>query len=311
MGDRELMIKTHLNPTWLDPHRYVAFLNLSFPRQWSRRAYDWYIGRPFNGKPCDLLVRTDGERILAGVSACYRQVALPGAEPLDVCILSAGATHPAERGHGHYAALLRDVLALCRQRRCVAALGFVRQDNASGRGLTRLGAHVIPSFYISAPWHPARRASARLLPRALPASRASELFASCNGHAVDTVRFHYARLRDWQQQFLERPNPVRALRIGHDAVALIERVGVTDRLQLLAAPGARFANSLAALVGASRQRARSFFLYSMDPLEAAAARRLGLTVRDGHLVIQDTGYRPASAFSLARARWSVQSGDRL
>jgi GNAT superfamily N-acetyltransferase len=306
------MSATQLNPAWLDAGTYIEFLNLSFPGQWDRRAYDWYIGRPFNGKRCDLLVRTDGTRVLAGVTACYRQVMLGHGEPQEVCVLSAGATHPEVRGQGHYAALLRDVLELCRQKRCVAALGFVRKDNASGRGLTRLGARVLPSFYISGQHEPGRGRLSPSHPRLLPGKRVEKILTDMiGGHpAAATWRFHYARPEDWRRQFLERPHPVRALRITHDSGAIIERVGTTDRLQLLAAPPERFARSLAAVSGLHRTR-RHFFLYSMDPLEAAAARRLGLRVRDGYLVIQDTGHHRASCTALVDNRWSVQSGDRL
>ena len=67
---------TQLNPEWFDAAAYVAFLNQSFPGQWDAAALAWYARRPFNHRPCALIVRADGREVLAGVTLCYRQVAL-------------------------------------------------------------------------------------------------------------------------------------------------------------------------------------------------------------------------------------------
>jgi hypothetical protein len=301
---------TQLNPEWFDAATYVAFLNQSFPGQWDAKAFQWYARRPFNDRPCDLIVRADGREVLAGVTLCYRQVVLGSGPPLEVCVLSAGATRPDQRGRGHYAEMLLGALERCRTERCVAALGFVTRDNGSGRGLLRLGARVIPTFYLYSPGSAPRRRARRRLRETIPRK------VVANGRAQGLtddrrVRFHYAQAEDWTEQFLLRRYPVQQVRLAHDCDALVECTPDTDRLQLLRAPSAKRLRLLAALLERSRQAARRFFMFTLDPLLAADAIRLGLKSRGGYLVIQDTGYRSAIWDTLVRTPWEIQSGDRL
>jgi GNAT superfamily N-acetyltransferase len=301
---------TQLNPEWFDAAAYVAFLNQSFPGQWDAPALEWYARRSFNDRPCDLIIRADGREVLAGVTLCYRQVALGRSPPLEVCVLSAGATRPDQRGQGHYAEMLRGALERCRTQGCVAALGFVTRDNASGRGLLRLGARVIPTFYLFSPGFVAPRRAARQLRES---TRPTSLEPMADEDTADgeCVRFHYARLKDWSEQFLLRRYPVRHVRLAHDCGALVEHTPDTDRLQLLRAPPAKRVSFLAALLQRSRAASRAFYMFTLDPLLAADATRLGLRSRGGYLVIQDTGHRSAVWHALVRTPWVIQSGDRL
>jgi hypothetical protein len=52
-------------------------------------------------------------------------------------------------------------------------------------------------------------------------------------------------------------------------------------------------------------------MYSLDPAEAAAARRARLRIRAGYLMLQPTGVEGDGWERLARAVWRVQSGDRM
>jgi GNAT superfamily N-acetyltransferase len=308
------MTATELNPAWHDPAAYIEFLNSCFPEQWDRATYDWYIGRPFNGRSCDILVRSEGNRILAGLALCYRQLSMPGGELIEVCVLCAGGTVPDARGQGHYPVLLQQALQRCRERRCVAALGFVRSDNASGRGLARFGARAIPSFYISSPAReaPSRECRSALRPTIIQRSSAEALLRHTAAHVpkFPAIGFNYARAEDWRRQFLERPHPVEAVRLAHDSAALVERVGATDRLQLLNCPEHRLIRVVASLVRASQRASRHFFMYSLNAQHAALARRLGLRIRAGQLLVQDTGFDSKRWTDLVSARWSVQAGDR-
>jgi hypothetical protein len=69
--------------------------------------------------------------------------------------------------------------------------------------------------------------------------------------------------------------------------------------------------AIARLAAASAAARRQFFLYTLDPLIAAAARRIGLRMRPGYLMLWPTGYRPEAWSRLVNASWNVQSGDRL
>jgi hypothetical protein len=308
---------TQVSPSWLTPAGYIAFLNRVFPGQWNPNAYEWYIARSFNGRSGDLLVDAEDSTVHAGFALVPRQIVVDEGAPVDVGIICAAATLPGERRRGRYAQLLQAALACGRQRGYAALLGFVTADNASGRGLLRLGARAIPSFYLLS----ARGRRARRAPPVQPATRAAldrlvpqllqPWLQRPGGARAPQARFHYADRRDWARQFLHRPHPVRAVRVRHDSLALLEAVGAMERLQSLACPDDRRTASLAALAAASSAAARSLFMYTLDPREAAAARRLGLRARDGYLMLLPTGHAPRHWEALAGAHWQVQSGDRL
>ncbi len=305
------MTATLMNPGWLDPATYIAFLNRVFPGQWDRSAFDWYLGRSFNGVRADLLVRAQGERLLAGLGIGHRQIRIAD-RIIDVCVLSAGATLPEERSQGHYAELLRTALEYARDRHYAALVGFVTQGNGSGRALMRLGSRAIPSFYV----HSGRRSAARQPTSPLCAERIAwvrERMAAqwARLGRARQAHFHYAHPDDREKQLIQRPHTVRAIRWGHDSLALVETVGSTDRLQWLACPKEKAVRSIAALTARSASAGRHFFMYTLDGCVAAAARRAGLRFRTGYLMLQPTGCSSADWNELAAAPWSVQSGDRI
>lgn len=108
-----------------------------------------------------------------------------------------------------------------------------------------------------------------------------------------------------------RPHPVRTIRLAHDSLALVESVRETDRLQWLACPDEKSAASVATLAAASAAAGRKFFMYTLDPREAAAARRVGLRIRGGYLMLLPTGQSIEGWDRLTNAVWRVQSGDRV
>jgi hypothetical protein len=303
------MITTQLNPGWLEQADYIDFLNAGFPGQWDRASLEFYTGRSFLGRPADLGVRAEGRRILAGVSYCFRQIRRGTEAPIDVCVMGAGTTLRSERGRGHYRELLESGLELCRSKSYAAILGFVTRDNGSARGLLRLGAHAIPSFYlVSGNRQPPRRR----IPGPTAGMQPAELWETrVAAPGVEPVRFHYADPRDWQRQFTERPNPVRALRLAHDVVALVETVDTTDRLQWLSCPPHKAIASLGTLTAASAAAGRKFFMYTLDPLLARAALRLGLSLRAGLLMLLPIERDRTDWRALASADWCLHSGDRL
>ena len=260
---------THVDPPWLDPESHRLFLNRIFPGQWDRASYEWYIRRAFNGRKNEVVVRAEGRQILSAMTLCYRQISVDGRPPLDVSVLSAGGTIPHERGRGHYEQMLQTALARAREKSCVALLGFVTRQNGSGKGLIRIGAKALPSFYIvsrdRAPVrHRARVRTQRKIAFAGAKSSPPEL------SGVPQARFCYPRREDWEQQFLRRPNAVRAVRLSHDSLALVESVRETDRLQWLSCPAGKTAASIASLAAASAAASRKFFMYTLDPRQASA-----------------------------------------
>jgi hypothetical protein len=325
-------MRTEVNPHWLAPGDYVAFLDRIFPGQWDLTAYDWHIARCFNGQRGDLLVQAEEGKIRAGIALTPRQVVVDDRAAIDVGILGAAGTLPEERSRGRYAQLLKSATGCARQRGYAALLAFATADNASTRGLLRIGARAIPSFYVFSAGRTPGAARAALNTRATrnrhAAFNARGILDARALQAVvpqlrqwraprplardaPTARFHYADRRDWERQFLHRPHAVRAARVRHDSLALLESVDSTDRLQYLACPEEKSSASVAALAASSTAQGRRFFMYTLDPCAAAAARRLGLRTREGYLLLLPTGHAKRNWEALVGARWHVQSGDRL
>jgi ribosomal protein S18 acetylase RimI-like enzyme len=319
---------TSVDPNWLDPEAYVAFLNQGFPGQWNLAAYRWYLTRPFLGEPTEILVRSRGGTLLAGLAMCYRQVAYGTGPPVGVCVLSSAITLPSERRRGHYAALLQTALERCRRRGWCALLAFARRDNTSGRGLIRLGARSIRSYYIGS--QPAQRPSGRSAVlsesrcismdggRTLTRSSAwtRELYVRqgsehCRGSRRPRLHFQYEQFSDWTAQFLQRPNPVRAFELTDGAVGLVEQVGKTDRLQLLDCSDEAVPGHLRMLSAASLDIGRKFFMFTVDQRAAFSARRARLSVQPGYLLVQPTGRASSQWATLERRPWRVHSGDRI
>ena len=309
---------TEINPSWLDGERYVAFLNDVFPGQWSRAAYEWYAARTFNHRASDILVRARGQRILSGMALCYRQVRAGDEAPVEVCVISAAGTLPSEQRHCHYAELLLAALERCRDRACTAVLGFVTCQNGSGRGLIRLGARAVPSFYIASAARPRvqsgsprvqRKAQARA-----PVARSGAAASMGPGPSSDPPRksFPLRASRGLEPAVPGAPprgaNPSPVTRLdgfdrgcgfnGSPAMALLSQ-------------GADREGHIADLARASARRGRNFFMYSLSPYEAGAASRAGLRIRDGYLMILSTGRSGRDAERLESAAWQVDSGDRV
>jgi hypothetical protein len=304
------VIDTQINPEWMDTPAYVELLNRGFPGQWNRASIEWHLRRRFLGRPPDIALRSENRRVVAVASYSYRQITDPRGNCINVCVMAAGATLPAERRRGHYSALLQTGLELCRERSCAALLGFTTRANASARGLMRLGAHSIPSFYIVSG---TRRLESRILRSPMPrlARLTDAAWKQRDRELRGHVRFHYVDQRDWLSQFIHRPNPVSAWRVSHDAIALVEAVGATDRLQWLGCPDRKAVASIAALASASASARRNFFMYTLDPALAASAKRLGLAVRHGFLMMLPADLGSGSLDELATASWRLQSGDRM
>jgi hypothetical protein len=306
------MIQTHLNPAWLDGDRYVELLNQAFPGTWNRAAFDWYLRRTFRGVRPDILVRTSGAELVSGLALIPRQVRVGCDAPVDIAVLSAGGTLPAQRRCGHYAALLRAALERARERAWTALLGFVTEGNSSGRGVRRLGARAVPSFYMTTRTPVWRAAGLR---GKRPVSRGADTSPIPAGmrHMRSGMRasFHYEDAADWRAQFVERPGGVHRIRLADDAWAWIETVGATDRLQRLDCPAFKTREHVTALARASESAGRRFFLYSLDAQFAAAMQRRGFAVHRGYFLLLPVDSASADWRRLSEASWCVQSGDRL
>jgi hypothetical protein len=321
-----MRITTEINPPWISASTYVDFLNRVYPKQWDRASFEWYLRRPFNGRGADIVVRSCGGTLLASMAIAHRQVDDGTGRPVAVGVISGAATLPCERGRGHYAELLKTGIDLGIRAGYTALLGFTTRENPSARGLMRLGAQAIPSFYLvsaprsmgSAPRSPPCPSSRRARPRgwewgaARPAiTRPHAGLMPRHREHDGALRFRYERAQDWEDQFIARPNPVRAIRLRHDSVALLETVGSTDRLQWLDCPARTAVASIRTLARASAAAGRIFFMYTQNPADAAAAARLGLRLRAGLLNVLTIGPPAAAAERLRTMPWRLQSGDRI
>jgi hypothetical protein len=306
-------LRVLVNPVGIDAAIGPAFLTRCFASPWTDGLYRWYLQRPFGGELPDRLILMDGAGAVAGCGVVYRQLRTPDGEVHRVSVVVAACTLPSARGRGCYARVLQAAVERSAVRGCAALLGFVTADNATGRGLQRLGAAAIPSTYLVSRDRPrfpgagilrlrdakvaddwSVRAEARLRPEAAPAG------------------FHYPDASAWRSQMVERPHDVQSLRIGATCRAVIEGVGDTDRLQWLDGDGRERLAAIRAIVARALCRGRKFFMYSTCPHEAAAARRLGLAAHRGYMMaLALQAGHDSSVRDWPRMSWVVQSGDRM
>jgi hypothetical protein len=311
-GDGELRIL--VNPVGIDVEVGPAFLTRCFASRWSDAMYRWYLQRSFGGEPPDRLILMDGARAVAGCGVVYRQLRTANGEVHRVSVVVAACTLPSTRGRGCYARVLQAAVDRSAVRGCAALLGFVTADNATGRGLQRLGAAAIPSAYlVSRDRTPPREAGSLQVRDAevaddWPVRAAARLCAEA-AHAG----FHYPDANAWRSQMVDRPHGVQSLRIGASCRAVIETVGDTDRLQWLDGDPRERLAAIRAIAARARCRRRKFFMYSTCPQEAAAAaRRLGLAAHPGYMMaLALQAGHPSIVHDWPEMSWVVQSGDRM
>jgi GNAT superfamily N-acetyltransferase len=310
-GDAELRVL--INPVGLDADAGLAFLRQCFQTPWTERMYRWYLQRSFGGEAPDRLILMDGERAVAGCGVIYRQLRTPDGDVHRVSVVVAACTLPSARGRGCYARVLQAAVEQSAVRGCAALLGFVTADNATGRGLRRLGAAAIPSAYIVSREHP------RVTEAGFLQLRATRVADDWPARAAARARppaapagFHYPDASAWRSQMVARPHGVQCLRIGATCRAVIEGVGDTDRLQWLDGDARERLAAIRAIVARARCRRRKFFMYSTCPYEATAARRLGLAAHPGYMMVLALAAGHAcGARDWAGMSWQVQSGDRM
>lgn len=299
-------LKAQLLPAG-DDERYLEPLNACFGG-WDRRACYWYHRRPFAGVEPDVLVLSEGGRWVSGMGLNYRRLSSPGGASARAAILTAGWTRPELRGRGYFQELVAAAARVAGSRGCALLVGFVTADNASNRGMAKAGAVNVPAWYVT---QGARERGAAAAVRPAPADAVERLRA--RRPAPGAVRFEYERVEDWRAQFLERLHPTEVLAVGDAALAVVERVDATDRLQLLAAEGEERPGALAALAARARRQGRRFFTYSTRPETAAEAARHGLAVKPGCVTVLGLrgGEHTAAGERWASLAWDVESGDRM
>ena len=310
-GDTELRVL--VNPQGMNADIGVGFLTRCFGTRWTEAMYRWYLQRSFGGETPDRLILMDGERVVAGCGLAYRLLRTPDGTVHPVSVVVAACTVPGERGRGCYARVLQAAIDRSALRACTALLGFVTADNATGRGLRRLGATAVPSAYIAS--HGVSRPPGTVTLRLRRAKAADGWPAHANARLSSPplqAGFHYPDVSAWRSQMVDRPHPVQSLRVGTTCRALIECVGDTDRLQWLDGDQRERAAAIRAIAAHAHRRKRHFFMYSTRPEDAAVARRLGLVARPGYMMAlaPETRHEP-TVRAWATMSWHVQSGDRI
>lgn len=310
-GDSGLRIL--VNPAGLDADAGARFLTRCFGAPWTEAMYRWYMQRPFGGEAPDRIMLVDGECVVAGCGLAYRLLRTPDGAAHRVSVVVSAATLPGERGRGCYALVLQSAVARSAVRGCTALLGFVTADNATGRGLRRLGATEIASAYIAsrgglgAPGIPTLRVRRAAVTERWPARAAARL----SGPPPRAV-FHYPDTSAWASQMVDRPHAVESLRVGATCRALIESVGRTDRLQWLDSDPRERLAAIRAIAAHAQHHQRLFFMYSTRRDDAEAARRLGLLTRPGYMMaLAPEARHEPTVRSWGALAWDVQSGDRM
>src|SRR5258708_4234371 len=255
----------------------------------------------------------DGERVVAGCGLAYRLLRTPDGTVHRVSVVVAACTDPGERGRGCYARVLGAAVDRSALRGCTAVLGFVTADNATGRGLQRLGATSVPSVYISSHGGTRVLGSVTLrLDRTHVAWGWPARASARPGSPPLQGGFHYPDESAWRSQMVDRPHPVLSLEVGATCRALIECVGDTDRLQWLDGAPRERAAAIRAIAAHAHRRKRQFFMYSTCPEDLTLAQRFGVISRARYMMALATqNPHDRTVGGWATLPWHVQSGDPL
>lgn len=302
-----------LNPAGLEEETGPAFLTRCFATRWSAAMYRWYLQRSFGGESPDRLIVMEGAQPTAGCGLAYRRLRTPDGELQRVSVVVAAGTLPHARGRGCYLHLLEAAMERSAARGCVALLGFVTDENASRRGLARLGAAAIPAAYLlSVDRGDSRRGATLRLRCARVTDDWPERAAARLQTRAAYAAFDYPDADAWRSQLVDRPHAVETLRIGASCRAVIESAGDTDRLQWLDGAARERVSAIRAIAARAARAGRRFFMYTTCPHEAAAAQRAGLVARPGFMMaLPVQASRAASVRAWPQMPWLVQSGDRL
>lgn len=285
-----------------DP-RFRAGLERAFPG-WGGEAYSrFYLARDLGeGRP-DLLAIERGDALVAGVAINYRRLRTAGGEEVRAAILTGGWTRPEARERGRFRRLAPAAAHRAAERGARRVLGFVTADNASARGMAAIGSTLVPTWYCAN--GEGGGGGAR---EAEPAVEAEPSEVDWRGLAAATERdrrgttaFAYRDTEAWCSQFIDRPDPVEAVRVGQ-AWTLIEHAADTDRL-LLVCPATAESTVLPILVARARTAGRRFFCYVTTPERHRAALAAGLAARPGYLTVLPAPPAPEP--------WNLSAGDRM
>jgi len=303
------VIEMEWNPGRLLPDDYIELLNLSFGGTWNRELFHWYMQRPFAGKSPDLAVLCVDGQPVSGAAVNYRQLRDPNVRVHDIGVISGAWTHPKARGHGYYTRVMRECAAHVSSSGCELLLGYVRADNDSSKGKITAGARMIPTAYVTST---AVSGDIAELPEVTAETvSAEELHPLHSIHSAASTGYHYATQDDWTAQILKRPGPVETLRIGSDAVAVVEQAGDTNRLQWLGAAEQARVACLSALAARASVAGRQFFAFCTGPVITQLGAVPGLRTQPGFITCLPTGTLSAAAENMLAGLWDVHSGDRV
>ncbi len=297
------------NPERLAPEDYIELLNFSFGDSWNAELFHWYMQRPFAGRTPDLAVLCLDGKPVSGAAVNYRQLRDPQGRIHNVGVISGAWTHPEARGHGYYTRVMRESANRVATQGCELLLGFVTADNDSSKGMKTAGAWMIPTAYVMSTSVPAGIGN---LPTVTEEnSKPATLHPLHNVHCSTATGFHYASMDDWTAQILHRPGPVEILRIGDDAVAVIEQTADTDRLQWLSSREQDKVACLSALAARATAAGRQLFAFCTGPSLDACVAAPGLRAQEGFITCLPAGRTSASMEAMLAGPWEVHSGDRV
>jgi len=252
----------------IDPREYIDGANRAFGTWGDEAFYAW----AFRGDAEILFIDDEHGRPIAASGLNWRT--LQNGQP--AAIITGSWTLPEARGRGCFARFMEASRDAAVERGGVA-IGFVRADNSSARGLAAAGAQMIPTYYC------------RSLP---PPPGSFAVFAAHDDVGVERFRssFRYTP-SEWRDQFLHRPQADIEC-IGTDRwSAVVERTNDFDRVHAVDDDDA-----LPHLAARAHAADRRLFWFS--------TRRPSF---DCECVPGFLGVLPSSPLS----EWELQNGDRM
>jgi hypothetical protein len=286
-------------------------LNQCFPHWGGDDEFRWQFLRTVGRLQTDFLIARDAGRVVAGSAVVYRPVRLATGQTIDAGIMASSWTLPEARGVGHFSRIIEESVRVTREKGAALLLAYVTSVNASSRRLLASGAAGVPTHYLIDEQAPTPEGQPPVVES--PDASVDDLMnVSPTG---DVTRFVY-RPQEWREQFWQRANATRLVRVGDLGLALVETKNEFDRLLAFSSAGPASADCLAPLLAWSHQRGQRFFLFTTDDAWKDRAVRLGMRHLPGFLTVRTAREtaRPASAAGPARpdaGPWFIRGGDRM
>lgn len=298
------MLSIEYNPPNIEAE-YLRCLNECFKDWGDEKTYDWYFKRKRSYPPTDLIVFKKDNEFAAGSAVSYRQILSSETDEILVGIMTGSWTLPNFRRQGFFAKIIGESTKTAKQKGAELLLAFVTEENSSCRQLSKMGAMMIPSFYIFSTSETEVLLKSSFLSKSEKNEKIlSNIYGIRQQNVKESIHFAYDSLQDFTHQYLNRLNPTEIYGDAQGSFGIIEKNKETDALQFFHSEKPK--DFLGTLLNQSLQNNRKFFLFTTNSEIAKICDDLELGRKNGFVSVLQIN----QGKSLSE-NWNIQNGDRL